>query len=349
MTIDIGFVKLNGATQAPNCFPSHATMATGPPSDETEPFAPGYVESVFRAVIDDLTNTPPVMHPWSYSIPEDSLVGLALDDPDLTAWVGESQFRFIQPGAQVLVATPSVYNCITVFASCPGGPTFGAHIGPAAFEYGVAEHTIRRRISGGGSPIFKGMSDALKKGYKDVRNSDITISLVGGWALTDPLTQDVKFYKKQKIHTFSAVVLKCLRDCLPGARIDVSRLNRFNGVSWKDRTVHTKLLATARGETYRLAAIETESGKIWLQTTDITDVNSFMVEGSKPGTFELQTIDTTKASRDTDGTVRVPSEVADFIQEYTETNRRVHKHNAERRRNEIPEPVLHEYVELSAA
>jgi hypothetical protein len=278
------------------------------------------VEEAIRADPPDLTS--------ALTIPRHSFVGMALQDLKLTAYVPEGQYRVVQPNAHRFVATFGICNCIAVFATCPGHTGFLAHINPASFESGLKELEYRTMTGGGRFvSIFKTMSDTLTNAFKNVKNSEITVSLVGGWKLTDkPDNLDIKkYYKKdKKVRTFSAVVLKCVKDALPGAKFDESYLNSFNGVSWRDATKYSRMLKMSQGESYIVAVLDTQTGEIHLQTSSIAD---WIDDGSDDG-FDL------------------PEDVQnDAYMHFVETSRRIRDQNRSIFNNRMPTPVLHEYVD----
>jgi hypothetical protein len=264
------------------------------------------------------------------SIPRHGLLGMALEDLELTAYVPEGQFRFVQPDTHQFLATFGICNCIAVFVNSPGQAAFCTHINPQSFEYGLDELKFRRQVSGGVVvSIFKTMSDALTTAFKDVKNSEITVSLVGGWKLADihPRMNLEKYYKQDKtLRTFSAVVLKCVKDALPGAKINTSCLNNFDGVSWADRTPYSKLKKMAQGQSYDIAALDTHTGQIHLQTSSFAHMVETHAESGDD--FMLPEIIAEGAyMHNVDGDKRMWDQVASI------SNKK------------MPAPVLHEYVD----
>ena len=288
----------------------------------------------FLAIINKVRADPPDTT-GALSIQRTSLIGVALQMNEHAAYTPEGQYRFVQPGEHRFLATCAICNCIAVFVTSPGHTSFCAHINPPSLVYGLQELKFRRQIVGGVVPIFKTMSHALTTAFNDVENSEITVSLIGGWKLADKMNGvniDTYFKKDKTLRTFSSVVLKCVNDALPGAKIDTSRLNRFNGVGWEDRTAFSKVTKMAQGESYTVAALDTYTGRIHLQTSSPTDMLP-------------ENTDAMQLPAEASPCFTIPIAVLeDAYMHYVETDKRMRDQNTSLLNRKIPEPVLHEYV-----
>ena len=285
-------------------------------------------EKLMEMVIDEAEANPPDMTA-ALSIPRCSEVGVALRDLERTAYVPEGQFRFVQPGAQRFLATYGICNCIAVFVTSPGQTAFCTHVNPGSFIWGLEEFKFRKKISGGGVvSIFKTMSDALTNAFKDVQKSKITVSLVGGWKLADHYNEwnlEKTFKKDKGLRTFSAVMLKCVKGALPGAKIDTSYLNRFDGVSLTDRTLYSKLQTMVKGESYDVAALDILTGQIHLQTS----VHTRWL----------------KLDETVDNGFILPMDIErDVHMHQVGEDARIEDHLASIRADKMPMPVLQEYI-----
>jgi hypothetical protein len=201
----------------------------------------------------------------------ESPVGVALQDTGKTAYFSEAQFKSQKPGdPHRYLATIGIANCISVFVHSVDGTVFGAHLNLVSMYYSLEEV----KFVNPHGVVFQNMSDELEALFKDIDPSDITVSLVGGWRKADFGTKlKETFYRSQEhMWTFSNVVVKCIEDALPGVKIDKSKLNSFDGVSWENRTPQTKLKCAIAGEMFRIAVIDTHTGKVDVQTTDISDL-----------------------------------------------------------------------------
>ena len=204
----------------------------------------------------------------AYEIPADGPLGIALNDMETTAYFSESQFRVLNHESQYrYLATTGVANCLTVLAHTPMGATFGAHLNLVSMFYSLEEAKVR----GGG--VWQNMLDAMKQAFDGVKNEDIKIFVVGGWMKADFGTKRKQAFQRTQDHmwSFSGVVLDCLKTCLPGASIDTSNMNIFNGVSWEDRTQKTKLKCIIDGHAFRFVVIDTHTGVVYTQTTNLGD------------------------------------------------------------------------------
>jgi len=204
----------------------------------------------------------------AYEIPADGPLGIALNDMETTAYFSESQFRVLNHESQYrYLATTGVANCLTVLAHTPMGATFGAHLNLVSLFYSLEEAKVR----GGG--VFQNMVDTMKQAFDGVKNEDIKIFIVGGWMKADFGTKRKQAFQRTQDHmwSFSGVVLDCLETCLPGASIDTSNMNIFNGVSWEDRTQKTKLKCIIDGHAFRFVVIDTRTGVVYAQTTNLGD------------------------------------------------------------------------------
>lgn len=253
-------------------------------------------------------------------IPSNSPLADLLNDVNMTAYVPESQFRVVHACDTPLLCTTGVLNCIAVFVSIPGGAAFCAHVSPLSFKYSLQQMKFIRP----GSVLFENMVDCLKKIFANVNHSDITISLVGGWKLADayPKLQEIYYRKHPDKWTFSSVLVACVKDALPTAKIDISQLNRFDGVSWEDRTAFSKMKRVALGEAFRIVVLDTWTGVIKVQTTDLTELTGDKSVG-----------------------VCIPRCILEnSMRHLDEMYSRVHKFKNKLFADENPQPVLHEYV-----
>jgi hypothetical protein len=279
------------------------------------------IPHIVRQVIDDVQSNPVDTSATASVIPYESSLAKVIGDVNMTAYVPESQFRVLHAcDTQYLLATTGILNCIAVFASLPGGSALCAHISPSSLEYSLDEIKFLRR----GGLLFENMVDCLKRTFAGVNNADITINIVGGWRLADtyPKLEEIYYRKHPDKWTFSSVVLGCMKDALPGAKIDVSQLNRFDGVSWVDRTVFSKMKRVAIGEAFRIVVLNTRTGMIDVQTTDITDLTGEQSVG-----------------------VSIPECILnESVGHLSEMNRRIDKFRNKLFEDEIPPPVLHEFV-----
>jgi hypothetical protein len=198
----------------------------------------------------------------------DGPLGIALNDMETTAYFSEAQFRVLQVESQYrYLATTGAANCLTVFAHTPTGSSFGAHLNLVSMFYSLEE----AKVYGGG--VFQNMVDAMKKAFGCVNNEDISIFIVGGWMKADFGTKRKQAYQRtqERMWSFSGVVLDCLKTSLPGASIDTSNMNLFNGVSWEDRTQKTKLKCIIDGHAFRFVVLDTRTGMVYIQKTNLGD------------------------------------------------------------------------------
>ena len=201
-------------------------------------------------------------------ITADGPLGMALNDMETTAYLSEAQFRVLGIGSQYrYLATTGVANCLSVFANTPTGCSFGAHLNLVSMFYSLEE----AKVHGGG--VFQNMVNAMKKAFGGVNNEDIAIFVVGGWMKADFGTKMKQAYYLKQAHmwSFSNVVLDCLKNALPGASIDTSRMNIFNGVSWEKRTQKTKLQCIVDGDAFRFVVLDTHTGVVYVQKTNLGD------------------------------------------------------------------------------
>jgi hypothetical protein len=200
-----------------------------------------------------------------------SNIEMSLQNRKNTAWVHEAEFRFIGPeNEHHLLATTCLLNCVALFVYSPKGHGFCAHISPIALQCGLQEAVVMRKDG----VVFGNMLVRMKEVFSDTKNSDLRISLVGGWRLADlhPTLREKYYPTEKSLWKFSAVVRKFAIDAFPGASLDTSELNRFDGVSWEDRTAYAKMKRVAVGEAFRIAVLDTSDGKISVQTTDLCDL-----------------------------------------------------------------------------
>jgi len=206
-------------------------------------------------------------------ITPDSPLGSALQDRESTAYFYEAQFRALHPGSkQRFLATTGLYNCIAVFASSVGGRAFGAHIDQEALHSSLYDINVR----GQGGMILENMSRAMQRVFRDVDNTRVTISLVGGWKKADFVKdlQETYFPEEEDMWHFSAVVRRCVEEALPGASIDTSRLNVFDGLEFDQCTTRNKFRCTRQGQAFRVVVLLSNTGRIETQTTDETDLTA---------------------------------------------------------------------------
>lgn len=60
-------------------------------------------------------------------------------------------------------------------------------------------------------------------------------------------------------------------EALPGASIDTSLLNRFDGIEREDLTPKNRLRCIREGQGFRVVALDSHTGKVETQTTDVAD------------------------------------------------------------------------------
>ena len=165
------------------------------------------------------------------------------------------------------IATTGVANCLAVFVSCPNGPSFGAHLNLVSMYYSLEE----AKVKGGG--VFQGMVDALHQGFLFVDHSEITVSFVGGWINADLGTKKKQNFqlKQGDMWSFSGIVVDCLKSAFPDAKMDTSKMNLFHGVSWENRSQKTKLKSIVDGDAYRFVVLDTHTGAVHVQRTNLGD------------------------------------------------------------------------------
>jgi hypothetical protein len=254
-------------------------------------------------------------------IEEGSMMGTMLQNLDVTKYVHEAEFRFLHPGgvAQYL-ATTSILNCIAIFVHSSDGIVFCAHLCPAVMITAVFETECIRRDG----IVFPHMMKRLKHVFNHVKPSQLCISLVGGWSLADQYDKLKDFYPNDKeMWTFSSIVHKFISDTVPGSFVDVSHLNRFEGLDWADRTTVQKMERVALGEAFRIVAIDSTTGTVSVQTTDMCDLQCTQGVG-----------------------VNVPSTVmVESIEHLEQMHQRYHSFNFGWDMGDpVPEPVLQEYI-----
>ena len=198
-------------------------------------------------------------------------IGARVQDRSKTAYVFEGQFRVLQPDSlHRYMATCGVLNCITIIVNVPEGVSLMAHVTLSSVYYSLDEATFMKR--GGGA--LQNMVDKLRDSFHGVDTSMLVVSLVGGWSLSDVCVKlkSTYFPENPVLWTFSGVLRDCVQRAFPGVKIDVSRLNMFQGVSWSARSFKTKLHAVANGHTFRMVVLDTWTGVVETQQTDITDL-----------------------------------------------------------------------------
>jgi len=254
----------------------------------------------------------------------DSDVGISIQDRTKTAYVFESQYRLLQANTSYqFMATAGVLNCITLIANVPRGVSLLAHVTMSSVFYSLDEAIFMNRMGG----ALQNMVDTLKHAFCEVDTASVTVSLVGGWKLSDYGVQlQEKYYPcTPGMWTFSGVLLDCIQRALPGVKTDVSRLNMFDGVSWADRTIQTKVKAVVDGQALRVVVLNTMTGDIETQATDLTDL--------------VDPVDSDSI------TVRVPASVlVDTLIEQNVTIKRATIFSNPWPHGCIPPPVLQEYV-----
>jgi hypothetical protein len=254
----------------------------------------------------------------------DSEVGISIQDREKTAYVFENQYRLLQPDApQQFMATTGILNCIALIVNVPGGASLFAHLTISSVCYSMDEAIFIKR--GGGA--LQNMVDTLKHVFGEEDPVAVKVSLVGGWKLADHgVKLKDKYYPCTPVMwTFSGVILDCVKRALPGVETDISCLNPFDGVSWADRTLQTKMQAVADGQALRVVVLNRTTGSIELQATDPTDL------------VETVNADLT--------TVRVPiSVLVDTLRAQDAMITRATVFSAVWPHGCIPPPVLEEYV-----
>ena len=210
----------------------------------------------------------PVCDPQIAGIAHDGPLGIDLHDEKKTAYFSEAQFRTLDVTSTYrYLATTGVANCLAVFASTPTGKSFGAHLNLVSLYYSIEEV----KVHGGG--VFQNMVDALKTSFQNVEPREISVQIVGGWIQADLGTKGKqKFERTQKqMWSFSGEVIECIKQALPGAKIDTSKMNIFQGVSWEKRTQQTKLKCIVKGDAYRIAVLDSHTGNVYVQRTNLGD------------------------------------------------------------------------------
>jgi hypothetical protein len=206
---------------------------------------------------------------------------------ETTSYFLEAQFRELRPGSQQrFLATTGVLNCIAVLASSPDGRAFGAHINNAALLASLHATKVlwgpacTRPASGQGGMILENMSRAMQRAFRDVEPSQVTISLVGGHKKMDLLKELKGTYypEEEEMWRFSGVVRRCVAEALPGARIDTSLLNRFNGVERESFTMDNKFRCFRQGQAYRVVVLDSHTGNVEMQSTDHSDFTTSKAE-----------------------------------------------------------------------
>ena len=210
----------------------------------------------------------PVCDPQNEGIAHDGPLGIDLHDETKTAYFSEAQFRILDVTAtHRYLATTGVANCLAVFVSSPTGRSFGAHLNLVSLYYSMEE----AKAHGGG--VFQNMVDALKNSFKNSEPCELSVHIVGGWIHADLGTKGKqKFERTQKqMWSFSGEVVECIKQALPGAKIDTSKMNIFQGVSWENRNQQTKLKCIVQGDAYRIAVLDSHTGKVYVQQTNLGD------------------------------------------------------------------------------
>ena len=201
-------------------------------------------------------------------ITPESRIGNALHDMHKTAYFSEAQFRFLEIGSTPqYLATTGVANCLAVFVSSPTGPSFGVHLNLVSMHYSLEE----AKVKGGG--VFQSMVDVLQRAFLCVDHSAITVSFVGGWINADLGTKMKQKYQRKQEHmwSFSGIIVDCFKNAFPKAKMDTSRMNLFHGVSWERRSPKTKLKSIIDGDAYRFVVLDTHTGAVHVQRTNLGD------------------------------------------------------------------------------
>jgi hypothetical protein len=229
------------------------------------------LDSMAFAVVADVLSHPCDLGAPRLVIRGDSFLGLSIQDRTKTAYVFENQYRVLPSGTPYnFMVTTCLLNCIAVIANVPGGVSLLAHISIASVYSSIDEAAFMRR---GAGPI-QNLIDSFRRVFEDVDPATVTVSLVGGWGLSDFGTKlKTEYYPYEpSLWTFSGVLIYSIQKALPGIRLDVSRLNMFDGVSLSNRTIYAKLRAVATGQAFRFVILNTISGDIDTQTTDLDDI-----------------------------------------------------------------------------
>jgi hypothetical protein len=248
------------------------------------------MEDVIRKVLHSMSHSRVYTNAKPSVIHYNSPIEMALQESRLTKYVHESEFRFLETGSVArYLATTCVLNCVAMFVHARDGTTFCAHISPTVMDTALHEaiYIYGDRI------MFKRMARRLKKVFGHMKASDLTISLVGGWSLADrcPVRMGHRI-EYDGVWKFSSIIKTFVAQMFPGSRVDISQLNRFEGVGWDDRTSQHKMTRVALGEAFRIAVINRTTGKISLQTTDTCDLTGLQGEGaSVPDRVKLEGVE----------------------------------------------------------
>ena len=153
------------------------------------------------------------------------------------------------------LATLGVGSCITVFVRSPDGRAFGLHLNGAFVMLSVRERrdappdpfsgTPKTGTSGQWGTGLEMYSGEMQELFRGVDPSQLRITLVGGWKKAD----------------FSGVVRKWVAEVLPGAAIDGSLLNRFEGFAWGQEDQ-----ALLQDQRFGVVALDSRTGKIVTHT-----------------------------------------------------------------------------------
>ena len=231
------------------------------------------MHETIQAVVKHVRCTPENDSSYAYVIEAAGVMGMTLHDTEKTLYVYEAEFGFILPTSKFqVIATTCLINCVAIFVSSPGGTGFCAHISPSSMECSMQEAYEMRKDG----LMFADMGLRLKKVFNSIKRSTIRISLVGGWRLADNFATDdaTRSVRPGSVTSFSSAILEFINNIFPGVVVDTSRMNQFPGVSWTDRTPFSKLERVGRGQAFRIAAMDTASGTVFLQTTDISDLTT---------------------------------------------------------------------------
>lgn len=167
---------------------------------------PDEVDMLLRAVVAHVRSTPAKSKATASVIPCSSDIQTSLQHLGTTAYVHESEFRFIRPGDRPrLLATTSLLNCIALFVHSPDGTGFCAHLSPCSLQCSIQEAVCMRKDG----LVFRDMATRLREVFQGTENAALSVSLVGGWKVADnyhPKLRAGHYPSNDELWTFSSVV-----------------------------------------------------------------------------------------------------------------------------------------------
>ena len=201
----------------------------------------------------------------------------ALGDLGATLYFYEAGFQGLSTHSQHrFLATIWVSSCITVFASGPHCRAFGAHVNGAQLLGSIMDE---RKPLLQFRKVLEDVSTSMQDVFRDVESSQVTISLVGGYTKQDYSGMErlkLFFPEEEALWCFSGVMRRWAAEALPGALIDVSLLNRFDGADWSE-SVQNKAghweapdrdQLMRQGQLFQVVALDSYTGNIVTQTKD---------------------------------------------------------------------------------